>query len=208
MRTTFIAAVLLATASWTDAQSATVFVADEGSGSITVIETSSGRSKRIEIPIAPHNVDVTSDGARLLATGIAGQHAHAAHRLASGQLIVIDITEETAEKRIIEVGGHHAHVVPDSTGQLAYVTDAETHSVVVADLRDMRVTGRIPVGAYPHGLRLSPDGRTLAVANMRSGTVSLVDTVEQKQVAEIDVGRRPGCALRAAGPASARATRD
>ena len=143
-----------------------------------------------------------------LHTGVAGEHAHAAHRRPSGQLIVIDITEETAAIRILEVGGHHAHVVPDPRGQLACVTDAETNSIVGADLRDMRATGRIPVGAYPHGLRLSPDGRTLAVANMRSGTVSLVDTVEQKQVAETDVGRRPGCALRAAGPASARATRD
>ena len=55
----------------------------------------------------------------------------------------------------------------------------------------MTVTARIPVGAYPHGLRLSPDGRLLAVANMKGNTLSLVDTLGRKPIGDIEVGRAP-----------------
>lgn len=38
------------------------------------------------------------------------------------------------------------------------------------------VLARIPVGANPRGLAISPDGKTLAVANRLSDSVSLIDT--------------------------------
>ena len=59
------------------------------------------------------------------------------------------------------------------------------------DARFAQVAERIPVQNYPHGLRLSPDGSLLAVANMKSGTVSLVDPRDPEKVEHVPVGRGP-----------------
>ena len=41
------------------------------------------------------------------------------------------------------------------------------------------------------GLAISPDGRKLYVANGRSSTVSVIDTVSYKKLADIEVGELP-----------------
>jgi YVTN family beta-propeller protein len=46
-------------------------------------------------------------------------------------------------------------------------------------------------GAYPHGLRLSPDGRELYVANVLDGSVSVIDVAAQKVIKTIQVGELP-----------------
>ncbi len=49
----------------------------------------------------------------------------------------------------------------------------------------------IPVGQFPHGLRFSPDGKEVYVANLKGGTVSVIDTASQKEVAQVPVGKGP-----------------
>lgn len=46
-------------------------------------------------------------------------------------------------------------------------------------------------GAYPHGLRPSPDGRRALLANLRGSTVTLVDVGAGVVSAEVVVGRAP-----------------
>ena len=72
----------------------------------TVIDSASGYAKHLEVPIAPHNVDVTRDGVRLLAAGVAGAHnVHAVHGGAKGRLVIIELAEEAPQTRSMEVGG-------------------------------------------------------------------------------------------------------
>ena len=49
----------------------------------------------------------------------------------------------------------------------------------------------IATDAFPHGIRLSPDGQQAYVANLKGGTVSVIDTASRKAVASIPVGRGP-----------------
>ena len=49
----------------------------------------------------------------------------------------------------------------------------------------------IPVGASPHGLRITPDGKHVWVANLKGGTVSVIDTESRKQVTQIAAGKGP-----------------
>ncbi|MCC6176214.1 MAG: YncE family protein, partial [Chloroflexi bacterium] len=49
----------------------------------------------------------------------------------------------------------------------------------------------IPVGKYPHGLRPSPDGRWVYVANAKDTTLSVIDTASNTRVADINVGKSP-----------------
>jgi YVTN family beta-propeller protein len=175
-----------------DAQADTVFIANENGQSVSIIDTETSSTVTVAIPISPHNVDITADGRLLLATGMAvGDHA--AHgRSGGGQLVLMDVSGSApAAPTIVAVGGHPAHVVPDAQGRFAYLTDADTSSVVVVDLASRNVAKRVPVQNYPHGLRLSPDGSLLAVANMKSGTVSLVDTRDLEKVEHVPVGRVP-----------------
>jgi YVTN family beta-propeller protein len=177
------------------AQADTIFVANENGQSVSIIDTETSKTRTVPIPISPHNVDITPDGRLLLATGMpaGASGGHAGHGPSDGgQLVLMDVSGSApAAPDVVTVGGHPAHVVPDPQGRFAYLTDAETNSVVVVDLAARKVAERIPVQNYPHGLRLSPDGSLLAVANMKSGTVSLVDPRDPEKVAHVPVGRGP-----------------
>ncbi len=51
----------------------------------------------------------------------------------------------------------------------------------------------ISVGAFPFGLAITPNGKTLIVANNDSGTVSTIDLkTKAKHRTDIPVGRAPG----------------
>ncbi len=194
-RVSQIALALMISLGATGAQADTIFVANENGQSVSIIDAESSKTTTVSIPISPHNVDITADGRLLLATGMAagGAGGHAGHGQSSaGQLVLMDVSGNApASPVVVPVGGHPAHVVSDAQGRFAYLTDAETNSVIVVDLAGRRVTERIPVQNYPHGLRLSPDGSLLAVANMKSDTVSLVDPRNPEKVEHIPVGERP-----------------
>lgn len=50
------------------------------------------------------------------------------------------------------------------------------------------VSSRIPVGHNPRGVAISPDGKTLYVANRLDDTISVIDTSAEKVVSTIDLG--------------------
>ena len=55
----------------------------------------------------------------------------------------------------------------------------------------MKTIATIPVGEYPHGLRPSPDGKWVYVANAKGTTLSVIDTATNTKVADIEVGQKP-----------------
>jgi YVTN family beta-propeller protein len=61
----------------------------------------------------------------------------------------------------------------------------------VFDVARKRFTASIPVGQRPWNMALTPNGRKLYVANGRSGTASVIDTVAGKRVADVAVGELP-----------------
>lgn len=176
----------------------TVYSADEGGNSISAIDLKTGAVETISIPIAPHNVDLTPDGKFLLAVGDpathgeqgSGDHAHGAAGSAEGQLAILDPLNVNAPARTVAVGSHPAHVVADRSGR-AFVTLAGADEVAVVDLAKAEVTGRIATGKFPHGLRLSPDGAEIYVANAEDGSVSVIDTKTLTETARIPVGKAP-----------------
>ena len=151
----------------------TVFTADELGGSVSALALPQGADCSARLPIAPHNVDIGADRASLLLVGAPPGGAHGA---AGGRLLVLDATDIARAPLLnVAIGPHPAHVVPDADGIHAYVSDSHDGAVMVVDLRAGRIVARIPAGAEPHGLRLSPDGTELYVANMGGGGVSVVD---------------------------------
>ncbi|GIK96320.1 MAG: hypothetical protein BroJett029_05290 [Alphaproteobacteria bacterium] len=177
-----------------------VYTADERGGSVTSIDLSTGAIEIAPVAIAPHNVQITADGTRLLAVGspATGGHGHdtgeAAHggSDSTGRLLILDPENLTSGPVAeITVGQHPAHVVADPQGARAFVTNAGDDTVTVVDLRQREVIGTIGTGDYPHGLRMSPDGRVIYVANVEDGSVSVIDTMQSMEIARIPVGKAP-----------------
>jgi len=55
------------------------------------------------------------------------------------------------------------------------VTNPYSNTVSVIDTTTNAVVTTIPVGTYPHGVAVAPDGSHVYVANSNSNTVSIID---------------------------------
>lgn len=173
-----------------------VYTADEIGNSISAIDLASGKVNIVVVPISPHNVQTTADGAQLLAVGEPAMDGQAGTghgaKEAKGRLLVFDAGKLlSGPVASIQVGSHPAHVVVDAAGRRAFVTNSGDNAVAVVDLSRKMVVRTVPTGRSPHGLRISPDGRELYVANVEDGSVSVIDTTKLAEVARIPVGRTP-----------------
>ena len=73
----------------------------------------------------------------------------------------------------------------------AYVSNFKDNSVSVIDTGRAAVVATIPVAAGPHGMALSPDGRTLYVSGDGSAQVSVIDTASDSVSRFLEVGKSP-----------------
>src|SRR5215813_9410586 len=79
-----------------------------------------------------------------------------------------------------------------SLAQNAYITNAHDNTVSVIDTATNTLVGLpIPVGDFPFGVAVSPDGSKVYVANANSSTVSVIDTATNMVVGTIPVGHIP-----------------
>jgi len=172
-----------------------VYTTDEGANALSRIDLQSGQVRQIALPIRPHNVQTSADAQRVFVLGMmpspgAGQEEHAGKM--AGQLLVIDAASLDIGKAIrIEIGPHPAHVIVDANGSRAFVTDSETSTLQIVDLNRRSVVALVPTGRFPHGMRMSPDGREIAVANVEDDSVSIVDVMAAKELVRIPVGKAP-----------------
>ena len=63
----------------------------------------------------------------------------------------------------------------NATDSLMYVTSRDGASVTEVDMKTMAVLRTLDIGGRPHGLAISPDGRTLYAADLGEGKVKAVD---------------------------------
>ena len=181
-----------------------VYVADEESGTISVIDTASFKKiGNIQVGQGPHNVQVAPDGKLVWVTNN-GEPAKAAEKAqhegmaksdhgamaGAGEVWAIDTVSDTVVAKV-PVGMHPAHVVVAPDGRYAYVTNGGENTVSVVDTAALRSVSTIPVGASPHGIRISPDGKQAWVANLKGGTVSVIELQTRKQITRIAVGKGP-----------------
>lgn len=180
--------------STSDRSTGTVYTTDEGANALSRIDLQSGQVRQIALPIRPHNVQTSADAQRIFVVGMMtspgeGQEEHAGKM--AGQLLVIDAASLDIGKAIrIEIGPHPAHVIVDANRSRAFVTDSETSTLQIVDL-NRRSVALVPTGRFPHGLRMSPDGREIAVANVEDDSVSIVDVMAAKELVRIPVGKAP-----------------
>jgi YVTN family beta-propeller protein len=117
----------------------------------------------------------------------------------AGTVSILDMNARMIRSEV--AAGVEPHMVAAVDGRL-YVTDAGGNALVEIDpaLPDSgnsraAVTRRTGVGGTPEALAISPDGRTIAVANAGTGNLSLVDRATFAERTRIAV---PGLPVRTA----------
>ncbi len=80
---------------------------------------------------------------------------------------------------------------PAAAGPKAYIGLFGDNAVAVVDTATNRLLRTIPVPAGPHGLVITPDGRTVYVSSDGASTVSVIDATTDQVVSSIEVGQAP-----------------
>jgi YVTN family beta-propeller protein len=78
---------------------------------------------------------------------------------------------------------------PAEAAPFAYVTGS--NSVTVIDTATNMVVATVPVGSFPAGVAVAPDGKHVYVTNFISNTVSVIDTATNMVGATVQVGSFP-----------------
>jgi YVTN family beta-propeller protein len=91
-------------------------------------------------------------------------------------------------------------VIANAAGAKAYVGNFKDNTLSVIDTGSAAVVATIPVVSGPHGMAVTPDGRTVYVSGESSSGVSVIDTASDRVVRTIEVGTMPhGVAMTADG---------
>jgi len=152
-----------------------VWVANESGNSLSVIDAATNAVvTTIEGIEGPHNVQVGPDGNRVYAS--------------SGHTSTV-LALDAATYRLAHAaptGAGPSHVVLSADGQKTYVTNYDDGTVSVYG-GELAPSGTISVGDGPHGMRPTPDGAMLVVANLKAATVDLIDTRGNTKIAAVPV---------------------
>jgi YVTN family beta-propeller protein len=173
------------------ADGSTVYVANAGSNSVSVIATANNTVTTIGVGSDPRGVVVTPDGSKVYVANFGSNSVSVIP--ATGPVSTINDSSFNAPLGVA--------VTPD--GSKVYVTNFFGNTVSVITTATDTVTpvvsssscaGAIPVGSFPVGVSISPDGRTVYVANegnaVADGTVSVIATATNAVTAQITVGHQ------------------
>lgn len=69
----------------------------------------------------------------------------------------------------------------------AYITNYGENYISVIDIQQKGKIADIKTGKKPHGVAISPDGKTIAVSNEGDNTVSIIDDSQNKVIKTIPV---------------------
>ena len=80
---------------------------------------------------------------------------------------------------------------PSGPAPLVYVTNGGSNNVSVIETANNTVVATVPVGSFPVGVGITPDGAFAYIANSNSNNVSVIETTNNTVVATVPVGSFP-----------------
>jgi YVTN family beta-propeller protein len=150
-----------------------VYVANQGSNSVTVID-----DQRVSAMAASQS------------DGTPGEHTA---RVEDRSFAVVTT---------IAVGANPIAVAMSADGTLAYVANLNSNSLSVIDTDIDKVVATVDAGPSPRDVETTPDGRYVLVVNQSTNSVTVLDASNYSIVASIPVGTFP-CAISIAPDGSA-----
>src|SRR6266849_4426049 len=190
--------VLLAAATRAEPPSYLVFVSNERSGDVTVIDGATDSVVGSFKPgKRPRGIHATPDGKRLFVT-LSGSP-----RMAPG----LDENRAPADKRADGLGVidpvarkliDHWHIGSDPEqfaisrdGKFAFIANEDDASASIVDLDSGQSRGKIKVSEEPEGVGVNPVNGEVYVTCEEKGEVFVIDPDQQRVIAKIDTGGRP-----------------
>ena len=175
-----------------------VFVTNEFSGDLSIVDGSSGRVQgTYPLGKRPRGIKLSPDS-RLLYVALSGSPVappgtdesklpppdHGADGVG-----VFDI----ASRKLVGVvrGVANPEQLAVSRSGLIYAGSEAASAVVILDPQERKAVGSIPVGDEPEGVALSPDERFLYVAIEGENKVAVIDVAGRRVIARMAVGGRP-----------------
>lgn len=174
------------------------WVANIGSGSVSVVDTESGELVKV-IPTAAgcEGIDITPDGTQVWSTN---RQANSVSIIDTDSLEVLESISSTGRFPI------RVKITPD--GVHALVSNAFSGEVAVFDVATRKRTTVIPMvdeatetddarlfadqqGPVPIGILIEPDGRHAYVANTNADLVTVLDLQTWSVVGRLEAGRQP-----------------
>ena len=156
-----------------------LYVDNEGSSSLTVLDTRTGRpSGTVNIPY-PYNLYFTPDGTKAIDVVERLQRVEFRDWRHGWKLLKsVGIPWPGADHLDFSADGSYFMISTEYSGVVARV-----------DVNKMELAGYVQVGGLPIDVRLSPDGSLFYVTNQGSMGVSVIDPVAMKVIQFIPTGR-------------------
>jgi YVTN family beta-propeller protein len=181
------------------APSVRVYVTNEASGDISVIDPSTQTViATVKVGKRPRGVKISPDG-KLLYVALSGSPSAPPgvdektlpppDRSADG-IGEVDLATNTLT-RVIHAGNDPEQVDISLDGSRLYVANEDTAQVSVVDVKTGSIVATAKVGAEPEGVTLRPDGKVVYVTSEEDGDVAAIDTATNKVLTRIPVGHRP-----------------
>ena len=166
----------------------TAYIAMLKGKSIGVLDIEKMDISYVPLKGAAVQTGVTPDGRYALAS-VYDAKSLAVYNIASRKLSYVDLPKEAK-------GPVQIYPTPDSrfvyvADQGYYFNQPNSDSVYKIDLKEMKVAQTIKGGTAPHGVAVSKDGKFAYVTNLLSDDLSVIDTVQGKEIAKIKVGKMP-----------------
>jgi YVTN family beta-propeller protein len=176
-----------------------VFVTNESSGDMTVIDGATGhviatwplgkRPRGVAASPDGHHLYVALSGSPLAGPGTDERSLPPADKTADG-IGIVDTASGRLETVLRGVSDpEQVAVSPD--GSRLYVASEDTGRAVILHSRTGARLAELDVGGQPEGVAVSPDGRFAYVTSEEAGTVGVVNTQSLRLVARLAVGTRP-----------------
>ncbi|WP_332820074.1 SMP-30/gluconolactonase/LRE family protein [Sphingopyxis sp.] len=185
MRRTIAAAFCTALLFTVPAAAETLLVGNKGEDTLSVIALASGEElARLPTGKMPHEIAVSPDGKQAAVVAYGGT-----------TIDVFDVASRTKIRTIDLSPNQRPHgLLWLSDGRLVATTEGSQSVAVVAP--DGKLTSIATGQQGSHMIVVAPDNRTAYVANVASGTVSVLDLKAAKKLRDLAVGGKPeGIAL-------------
>ncbi len=158
-----------------------VYVANEGSGTVSIIDA---RAMKVVGTVqlgnpGHHDLALTRDGKTLFVTN-----------LATGLLSVIDTTKGEAVASVYTGKRCHSVALTNDERHL-WVVNIGDNNISVVDVKSLRILGQIPVGNTPGHVRFRKDGQYAYVTLQAEDSVAVVEVGSHRVITTIPAGKTP-----------------
>jgi YVTN family beta-propeller protein len=151
-----------------------VIVAVDDAGAFAYVSNMGGWMDIIDLATSSIAKQVSVPSAHSLAISPAGDRVYVAST--DGLVYAISTTTRQIINNVaVPYGPWGFAFKTNATDSLMYVTSRDGASVTEVDMKTLTVLRAFNIGGRPHGLAISPDGRTLYAADIGDGRVKAID---------------------------------